>query len=105
MFIAMILAGALGGAGPISKFDDKAPEAELSSSKPLGDVERCLIDLSGIPAPNVYRQPDRPDDVTLLWLANGSFNGTAIGRADLHRTPSGTRVRLWLKDKSAQACA
>ncbi|WP_426255812.1 hypothetical protein [Sphingomonas sp. DC2300-3] len=102
--IAALLA-AEAGAGPLSKFDAKAPEFEMTSTKQMGDIERCLIDLNGVPAPNVYRQPDRPDDVTILWLANGAFNGTALGRADLRRTPSGTTVKLWLKDKSARLCA
>ncbi len=104
--IAMLsLAAALGAAGPLSKFEGKKPDAEIVSAKEIGDIERCLIDLSGVPAPNVYRQPDRPDDVTILWLANGAFNGTALGRADLHRTPRGTQVKLWIKDNAARRCA
>ena len=100
--LAMTLAAAADG--PISKFEKRPPVVEQKSPKPLGDIERCLIDLPGIPAPNVYRQPDRPGKVTIIWIANGQFNGTAMARADLESVPRGTMVRLWLKDASAQAC-
>lgn len=93
------------GEGPISKFDKRPPVVEQASARAMGDIERCLIDLPGIPAPNVYRQLDKPDQVTIVWVSTGQFNGTAMARADL-RTVSGggTNVRLWLKDASARAC-
>jgi hypothetical protein len=92
-------------AGPLSKFDGRQPEARLQSSKPIGDIERCLIDLSGVPAPQVYRQPDRPDEVTILWIGTGPMNGPAIGKAELKKVGGVVNVTLWLKDKSARECA
>jgi hypothetical protein len=99
-----IAAMALAAEGPISKFQSRPPVIERRSARSVGDIERCLIDLPGVPLPNVYRQPDRPNKVTIIWIANGQFNGTAIARADLEGEEGGTNVRLWLKDVSAQAC-
>jgi len=95
---------ALAAEGPISKFQGRPPVIERRSAKSIGDIERCLIDLPGVPIPNVYRQPDRPNKATIIWIANGQFNGTAMARADLEGDEDGTSVRLWLKDASAQAC-
>lgn len=93
------------GAGPISKFDAKAPIADYVSTASLEQIERCLIDMDGWLAPNVYRQPDRSDQVTLLWIAGGSLNGTAAARVDLKREAMGTHVRSWMPAKQARACA
>lgn len=93
------------GAGPISKFDDRAPVADYVSPKALPDIERCLIDMAGWLAPNVYRQPDRPNQVTLLWIAGGTGAGLAAARIDLTQTADGTKVRSWMPAKQARECA
>lgn len=89
--------------GPFSKFDRKPPAAEYASPRKLEDIERCLIDMDGFIAPIVYRQPDRPDDVTLMWRG-GSF-AIALARIDLHRESGGTRIRSWLEARQVQDCA
>jgi len=91
--------------GPISKFDEKPPVAEYRSANSLEDIERCLIDMEGWLAPNVYRQPDRPDQVTLLWIAGGMYAGKAAARVDLVRDGTGTQVKSWMPAKQARACA
>lgn len=90
-------------AGPISKFDSKPPVADYPSAAKLEDIERCLIDIGDHGEAMVYRQPDRPDDVTVVWLLVGA--GQVAGRIDLHRLPAGTRVRSWNPLRQAAACA
>ncbi|MFZ3484217.1 hypothetical protein [Sphingomonas sp. 3-13AW] len=91
--------------GPLSKFDEKEPVADYVTSASIGDVERCLIDMDGWLAPNVYRQPDRPDRVTLVWIAGGVSSGKAAARVDLTTGDKGTHVRSWMPAKQALACA
>jgi hypothetical protein len=88
-------------AGPISKWNDERPRIQVISKAPMFDIERCLIDLEGSPAPQVYRQPDRPDEVTLLWVVEN----TTVGRADLKRIAGGTEVKIWAKGNQMRACA
>ncbi|WP_271300631.1 hypothetical protein [Sphingomonas sp. CV7422] len=100
MLVALILLA--GGDGPISKFSTRSPDAVVTSARAMGDVERCLIDADGRLPPNVYRQPDRPDEVTLLWLGP---NGLAQARADIHREQTGSKVTSWGVGKAARTCA
>jgi hypothetical protein len=93
-----IAAGA--AAGPISKFDDTAPKLEYETSRSIWDVERCLIDADA--APFIYRQPDRPNEETMIWT---SPSGTAGIRIDLRASPGGTHVRSWRSLGYVKRCA
>lgn len=100
----MLLAAALAlSAGQVAKFEGRAPEVQYLSRTPLEEVERCLIRI-GSP-PQVYRQPDRPDDVMIVWTASGVAAGNAAARVDLNRSQNGTAVRAWLSGKAVEACA
>jgi hypothetical protein len=102
LIAAVAFLGALpASAGPISKFDDNTPAAAFTTARGLADVERCLIDMDGWPLPVTYRQPDRPDRVTIMW----SVSDKALGRVDLAATPSGTAVTAWIKGKQFERCA
>jgi hypothetical protein len=102
---AMLAASASqAGAGPISKFDNRPPVGEYETSRSVEEIERCLIDMDGWLAPNVYRQPDRPNEVTLLWISGGTPAGTAAARIDLRKTASGSHAKSWMPAKQALAC-
>jgi hypothetical protein len=89
-------------AGAISKFESKPVAFSGTVSKSLEDIERCLIDELGKYGPaNVYRQPDRPDDVTITWTSRG---WTTIGRLDLKRDARGTKVTSWMEEKDIRPC-
>lgn len=88
-------------AGPLSKFDKKTPVADYHSSAKLEDIERCLSDMENQPIPFAYRQPDRPDRVSLLWIGDASVDE----RLDLIREGNGTHVRSWMTAKQARLCA
>ncbi|WP_294358481.1 hypothetical protein [uncultured Sphingomonas sp.] len=101
----VLAAVTLSSAGPIAKFQSRPPLAEYDSAVQAGDVERCLIDLPQAPAPSVYRQPDRPDDVMLIWFKAPEVGGAILYRVDLHRTATGTHVRSWMPAKQVAECA
>ena len=104
IMLLLTLLGAAEPSGQVAKFDGRKPVAEYVTASQLEDVERCLI-FSGSP-PQVYRQPDRPDDVSLVWTAGGVSAGNAAARVDLHRLAAGsTRVKSWLSEGVVRACA
>jgi hypothetical protein len=88
-------------AGPLSKFTETKLGFEAQSARAIFDIERCLIDWGKYGTPMVYRQPDRPDDVTLLY---NSGSGIVIGRIDLKRMQNGTIVRAWFERKEVEPC-
>lgn len=89
--------------GPISKYDDRPPILEITSARSLGELQRCLVDMNNWPAPMVYRQDDRPNDITLIYTGPG---GQAYGRVDLRADGLGkVLVRSWLKSDQVAACA
>lgn len=89
-------------AGPLSKFEERAPVAEFQSSAKMEDIERCLIDVDGWLAPRVYRQPDRPDEVSLVWIGP---NGMATGKVELKRSSTATLIKTWMPAKQVRSCA
>lgn len=97
--IAFVAGPAL--AGPLSKFDRRPPVADYVSALRLEDIERCLSDMDNQPVPIAFRQPDRPDEVKLLWAAGSGVDS----RIDLRRDGAGTHVRSWMGAKQALNCA
>lgn len=79
--------------GPISKFNDR-PREEYISPRFIFDIERCLIDSPGW-SPAVYRQPDKPDQVQMLWISSSDYTGGAKARLDLTKVDGGTKVVAW----------
>lgn len=95
-------AGLFASAAGASVTPNKAPSSDYASRTAVGQIERCLLDLPGWPAPIVYRQPDRPDDVAIVWTADP---GRVINRVELHRTGDTTQVRAWMPEKQLRSCA
>ncbi|MBB4154184.1 hypothetical protein GGQ80_002094 [Sphingomonas jinjuensis] len=102
MILLLLLTAAAGG--QVDKFESRKPVADYVTSRKLEDVERCLIRF-GSP-PQVYRQPDLPDDAIIVWPASGIPVGNAAARVDLHReTAATTRIRSWFGAKVVTDCA
>jgi len=97
-----IAAPASAFAGPISKWDTRAPDYRYVSSAKMFDVERCLIDTEGWPASMVYRQPDRPDIVTIIYVEP---DGKTRARIDLVKKDDGLHVTAWAGPKAVRECA
>lgn len=80
--------------GPIEKWDRRVAEVEVVTTKPIFEIERCLIlleDTDGFPV--VYGQPDRPRQRMIVWFKEDT-DGT--GRVDLTGLEDGrTSVRAW----------
>jgi len=87
--------------GPISKWDSKTPDHQYVSDVSIGDAERCLIDADGLSAPMVYKQADRPEVATVIYLAP---NGVAGIRIDLIAKENGLHVTAWEAPKRALVC-
>ena len=99
----LIVAIGMLAAGQVAKFDSRQPELDYTSSARLEDVERCLIRWAA--PPMVYRQPDRPDEVSIVWAGVGLSAGTAAARVDLKKDAAGTHVRSWQLTSQVQECA
>lgn len=89
-------------AGPISKWDDREPDFDYQSRANLHDVERCIIDTDGWPMPMVYRQPDRPDRVTIMYMNDVS---QGAGRIDLIAKDGLLHIKGWRAPKAITSCA
>lgn len=89
-------------AGPISKWDSKKPDFDYLTRASAYDIERCIVDVDGWPLPIVYRQPDRPERTTIMYV-NDVNQGA--GRIDLIVEADGLRVRAWMAPKALTGCA
>ena len=56
----------------------KPPEFTADVPMNLFDVERRIIDTDNIGKPWVYRQPDRPEDVMLVWESSDFGDATVL---------------------------
>lgn len=83
----------LEAAGPLEGFF-KGPPVESTSSLPSGEIERCLIEKVAA-TPFVYRQPDRPAFVTLVWNHQFTKPANPVARIELEQTLAHTIVRAW----------
>lgn len=82
----------------------KAPEFTATVPLNMYDIERCVIDTDNIGKPWVYRQPDRPNDVMLVWESSDLGNATVL---EMHKQNSTTSMKFWGRNKAwrkAQPC-
>ena len=101
-FLAALILPSTAIAGPISKFDDRKPDFDYVSRANIYDAERCMIDTEGWPAPLVYRQPDRADRVTIIYVEP---DGKTRARIDFVTKSSGLQVTAWAGPKAVRECA
>lgn len=82
----------------------KTPEFTATVPVNMYDVERCVIDTDNIGKPWVYRQPDRPNDVMLVWESSDFGNATVL---EMHKEGGTTTMKFWGRNKAwrkAQPC-
>lgn len=89
-------------AGPISKFESRAPSEDYVSSANIHDAERCIIDIDGFTLPRVHKQADRPGQTTIIYT---DINGISVARIDLVQTGPDLRVISWGGPKALAKCA
>lgn len=77
----------------------RAKPAEFTASVVLNsfDVERCIINRDSIGIPIIYRQPDRPDDVTFVWQSSDFGNVTVL---EMHRQSGVVEMKFWGRNKA-----
>lgn len=73
----------------------KPPEFTADVPKNLFDVERCIIDTDNIGKPWVYRQPDRPEDVMLVWESSDFGDATVLEMHGLQKI----KMKFWGRNK------
>ncbi|QDM40637.1 hypothetical protein [Altererythrobacter sp. TH136] len=74
----------------------KPPEFTAEVAGPsIFDLERCVIEYVNIGKPWVYRQPDRPGEVMLVWDSREFGNTTIL---ELKGTEK-VAARFWGKNK------
>lgn len=73
----------------------KKPEFTTETTMNIFDIERCVIENVNIGKPWVYRQPDRPNAVSMVWDSREFGNTTLI---EMSGNPI-IKIRFWGKDK------
>lgn len=73
----------------------KPPEFTATSTKGLYNLERCMIDTDNIGKPWIYRQPDMPERVMLVWESSDLGNATIIEMNGLKVTD----IKHWGRNK------
>lgn len=103
-FGAAFLFSSVVNADGIGSVRKKPPEFAVTVALNLFDIERCVIDTDNIGKPWVYRQPDRPDDVMLVWESSDLGAATVL---EMHRDGNSTTMKFWGRNKArrkAQPC-
>lgn len=83
-------------ADDIGSVRQKVPEFTASSDKSMFDVERCIIDTDNIGKPWVYRQPDRPEQVMLVWESSDFGDATVLEMSGLRPVA----LKFWGRNKA-----
>lgn len=53
------------------------PVFSSATTRRMYDLERCMIEADAPIMPHVYRQPDRPDRLVIVWDGGGSLGGVS----------------------------
>lgn len=91
-------------ADDIGRVRQKTPEFTATVALNMFDVERCIIDVDNIGKPWVYRQPDRPNDVMLVWESTDFGDATVL---EMRKEGNSTSLKFWGRNKAwrkAQPC-
>lgn len=73
------------------------PVFAMTTSKRMYDLERCMIEVDAPTMPHVYRQPDRPDRVMLVWDGGDGLGGVSAA-AQLEGVDN-ARIAFWGREK------
>jgi hypothetical protein len=101
---AMVMQTGIAHADDIGSVRKKVPEFSATVPMNMFDIERCVIDTDNIGKPWVYRQPDRPNDVMLVWESSDFGNATVL---EMHKDGNTTTMKFWGRNKAwrkAQPC-
>lgn len=96
LLLPLIAISSAASADAIGSVRQKTPEFTATISLDLFDVERCMIETDNIGKPWVYRQPDRPNSVMLVWESSDFGNATILEMNG--RNP--IEIKFWGRNKA-----
>lgn len=91
-----LLTPGIAHADDIGSVRKKVPEFTASTKQRLFDLERCIIDTDNIGKPWVYRQPDMPERVMLVWESSDFGAATVLEMASLDNA----QLKFWGRNKA-----
>lgn len=74
----------------------KPPEFTAEVALNAFDVERCIIDADTIGKPWIYRQPDRPNEVMIVWESSDLGAATVLEMRGLNPI----QMKFWGRNKA-----
>lgn len=91
-----LLTPGIAHADDIGSVRKKVPEFTASTKQRLYDLERCIIDTDNIGKPWVYRQPDMPERVMLVWESSDFGDATVLEMSGLDNV----QLKFWGRNKA-----
>ena len=73
------------------------PVYSAITGKNMYDLERCMVEVDGPIMPHVYRQPDRPQRVLMVWDGGGGVGGVSAA-AQIDGVEK-AKVTFWGREK------
>lgn len=83
------------GAVDMANYLKSPPSVDMATARGMYDVERCAVQVDGPSVASVYRQPDRPAEVTIVW-APGELGGISVVKL---AGIEATNLKFWGRDK------
>ena len=87
-------------AADLANFMNREPVNQIRTEKRLYDVERCIINAEGPSMPFVYRQPDQPERVIIVWdiVWDARSIGGVSAAVELNGLAN-TELRFWGRER------
>lgn len=82
VMLAALVAATPGYAADVAGLMKTVPVFSKVTGKNMYELERCMIEVDGPIMPHVYRQPDRPQRVMMVWDGGGGVGGRQCGGPD-----------------------
>lgn len=73
------------------------PTFTSMTNRNMYDLERCMIEVDAPIMPHVYRQPDRPQRVILVWDGGGGVGGVSAA-VQIDGIENG-KIAFWGREK------
>lgn len=104
MRLSTVLAGCLLAIAPsavwaadLAGLINTTPVFTTATVKRMYDLERCMIEVDAPIMPHVYRQPDQPERVMLVWDGGNSIGG--VSAAAKIEGVDNARITFWGREK------
>ncbi|WP_273301260.1 hypothetical protein [Sphingomonas ursincola] len=97
VILAALVAATPGYAADVAGLMKTVPVFSKVTGKNMYELERCMIEVDGPIMPHVYRQPDRPQRVMMVWDGGGGVGG--VSAAVLIDGIEDAKVTFWGREK------